>query len=194
MERRDFLRLLLSVPLLGGLILFISPVFRYLKPTAGPFPHGLVGKPDSPSSIKDIKFALSEFAAPWTVQEFTYEQKNPIYTRQGAQVNKIPGYALRVPGDDGKGNPKFEVYSRICPHMGCIFQYVPNPEDSEKGYNYKPEHGQPVFACPCHLSVYDPLQDGKVVSGPAPRPPRHFDFKIESGQLIIGAIESGGIA
>ena len=194
MERRDFLRLLLSVPLLGGLILFISPVFRYLKPTAGPFPHGLIGKPDSPQSVKDIIFNLSDFPGPWSIQEFVYEQKNPIYTREGAQINKIPGYALRVPGDDGKGNPKFEVYSRICPHMGCIFQYVPSPDDAAKGFNYRPPKGNPVFACPCHLSVYDPLQDGKVVSGPAPRPPRHFDFKIDAGKLTIGAIESGGIA
>jgi Rieske Fe-S protein len=60
-----------------------------------------------------------------------------------------------------------------------------------------------MFACPCHLSVYDPLQTqvvdgkpvkGKVVSGPAPRPPRVFNFKEEGTKLVIESVESGGIS
>jgi Rieske Fe-S protein len=53
------------------------------------------------------------------------------------------------------------------------------------------------------LSVYDPLQTqvvegkpvkGKVVSGPAPRPPRVFNFKEEGTKLVIESVESGGIS
>lgn len=204
MNRRDFLKYALSLPLLGGLMLFASPLFRYLKPTAGVFPHGLVSAPDKPSKIKDVTFSLADFPEPWTVKEFLYEQSNPEYTREGKQISKIPGFALRVPGTSAD-DFKFVVVSRICPHMGCIFNYVPDPHVCAEGYNYTPPKGTPVFACPCHLSVYDPLQTtelggvtlfGKVVSGPAPRPPRKFDVKVDtaSRMLIVEQLEQGGIS
>jgi Rieske Fe-S protein len=42
--------------------------------------------------------------------------------------------------------------------------------------------------------VYDIAQGGKVVSGPAPRPPRKFDLKNEGGKISIISLEAGGIA
>lgn len=195
MNRRLFLKFVLSIPLLGALALFASPLFRYLKPTAGAFPHGMVSPPDSPERVRDVMFPLSAFPKPWVVQEFTFEQRNPEYTRQGAQISRIPGFALRIPGET-PDEYKFVVYSRICPHMGCIFRYVDDPHVSAEGFNYTPPKGTPVFACPCHLSVFDPLQEGKVVSGPAPRPPRHFEFTIDeaSQTIVITDVERGGIA
>ena len=202
MNRRTFIKFILSVPLLGAVVLFLSPLFRYLKPAAGPFPEGLVSEPLSPDRVKDIVFSLSDFPEPWVVQEFTFEQKNPEFTRAGYQISKIPGYLLRIPGKDAS-DYQFVAYSRICPHMGCIFQYVPDPAVSTASYNYTPPKGTPVFGCPCHLSVYDPLQlqkvdgqefTGKVVSGPAPRPPRTFEFRIEGQQIVISSLEKGGIA
>ncbi len=195
MNRRTFLKFILSLPLFGALLLSVSPLFRYLKPTAGAFPEGLVSKPDSPVRVRNITFPLSAFPQPWVVQEFVFEQKNPEYTRAGAQISRIPGFALRIPGK-GADDYQFVVYSRICPHMGCIFRYVPDPNEAATGFNYRPPEGTPVFACPCHLSVFDPLQEGKVVSGPAPRPPRYFNFEIDKGSqtLVISDVESGGIA
>lgn len=195
MNRRSFLKFILSVPLLGAVALFVSPLFRYLKPPAGPFPEGLVSEPLAPERLRDIVFDLSDFPEPWVVKEFLYEQKNPEFTRQGAQISRIPAYALRIPGKS-PDDYQFVVYSRICPHMGCIFTYVPDPDDVASGYNYRPPKGTPMFACPCHLSVYDPLQEGKVVSGPAPRPPRVFTFNVDKDnqKLVITDLEQGGIA
>jgi nitrite reductase/ring-hydroxylating ferredoxin subunit len=195
MNRRVFIRFFLGIPLLGALLLFVSPLFRYLKPTAGPAPHGLVSPPDSPQRVRDISFALSDFPEPWVVKEFLFEQKNPEYTRQGAQISRIPGFALRIPSDT-PGEYKFEIVSRICPHMGCIFRYVDDPEVIAEGFNYHSPKGTPMFACPCHLSVFDPLQKGKVVSGPAPRSPRVFTAKVDSQSqmLVITDVERGGIA
>jgi Rieske Fe-S protein len=87
--------------------------------------------------------------------------------------------------------------------MGCVFNFLPDPKEAAS-YNY-PQATHPLFACPCHLSVYDPLQyqspgtggpdiRGKVVSGPAPRPPRQFQWKIEGSKLLITEAESGGIS
>ena len=35
---------------------------------------------------------------------------------------------------------------------------------------------------------------GKVVSGPAPRSPFKFNFKVDGGVLAIESLESGGIS
>jgi Rieske Fe-S protein len=78
---------------------------------------------------------------------------------------------------------------------------LPDPAEAA-AYNY-PGADNPLFACPCHLSVYDPLQTqevagaqirGKVVSGPAPRPPRIFEYDIKGDKLVITQLEAGGIA
>lgn len=112
----------------------------------------------------------------------TYKEYNP----EGMEVRKIPGFVVKLPDGD------VVAYSRICPHLGCIFNFVKDPQECLKGYNYLPKG--PVFACPCHLSVYDIAQGGKVVSGPAPRPPRRFDVQKDGDNIKIVSLEAGGIA
>jgi Rieske Fe-S protein len=217
MDRRTFLRILLGVPLLGTLSMFVSPLFRYLRPSSGPLAStaidtsdknivnwsgksGLFSSPDMPTREKEISFDLALFPKAWSSQTFTFGQKSREYTFQRYQSTKIPGYVIRLP-EDKDGKPDFIVFSRICPHMGCVFNFLEDPKEAV-AYNY-PQAKNPLFACPCHLSVYDPLQmqavgnkevRGKVVSGPAPRPPRSFEWKIDGSKLVIIQAESGGIS
>ncbi len=60
------------------------------------------------------------------------------------------------------------VFSPICPHLGCE-------------YNWDPQTGH--FECPCHGSVY--AMDGKVLGGPAPRPLDTLPMKVQSGELYV---------
>jgi len=57
-----------------------------------------------------------------------------------------------------------------CTHLGCP---------------YHVENGQ--FLCPCHTSVFS--LDGKVISGPAPRPLDRYETKIENNRLQIGELK-----
>jgi len=216
MNRRDFLKLIVSLPVLGAVALFVSPLFRYLRPSSGPLKttawstkgnptewkgdQGLVAPPDMPKAEREVTFSLADFPSPWSYQPFTFSQRSKEYTFRHFQASKIPGFVVRLP-EDKNGQPDFIVVSRICPHMGCVFNFLPDPAEAA-AYNY-PIAKNPLFACPCHLSVYDPLltQDvsgkllrGKVVSGPAPRPPRQFTYEIKGSQLIVTALEAGGIA
>jgi Rieske Fe-S protein len=217
MNRRVFLKALATLPVLGTLGLFASPLFRYLRPSSGPITDtgldmsasvwtgwegkgGLFSKPDMPQRERDIIFDLKDFPKPWSFQTFTFGLKSREYTSQKYQSTNIPGYAVRMP-EDKDGRPHFVIVSRVCPHMGCVFNFLPE-EKELSAYNY-PQAKNPMFACPCHLSVYDPLQEqnvegklvaGKVVSGPAPRPPRYFEWKIDGDKLIITNAESGGIS
>lgn len=182
--RRNLLKGILAIPVLGTLAAAVSPLMRFLKPTIKPLNY--IQGPDLPKSLKPVMFDLSLFQKPFDAQAFTFTQVNKEYTALGTQMRDIPGYAVKLPNGD------FAVYSRICPHLGCVFNFVPNPDDVAKGYNFRPDG--PVFACPCHLSVFDIQHDGAVVSGPAPRPPRKFVYKIEGDKLVISDLETGGVA
>jgi nitrate reductase gamma subunit len=63
---------------------------------------------------------------------------------------------------------EFTVFSPICPHLGC-----------EYNWNAQTNH----FECPCHGSVY--AIDGKVLGGPAPRPLDTLPAKVEGGELYV---------
>ncbi|MGB8490587.1 MAG: ubiquinol-cytochrome c reductase iron-sulfur subunit [Bacteroidales bacterium] len=60
------------------------------------------------------------------------------------------------------------VFSPICPHLGCSFEW-------------KPEEKQ--FLCPCHGSVF--TMQGKVVAGPSPRELDTLPQKIVAGNLYV---------
>lgn len=60
------------------------------------------------------------------------------------------------------------AYSPLCPHLGC-------------GYRWESEKRQ--FHCPCHNSKFS--IDGKVLSGPAPRPLDTLPEKVEHGRLLV---------
>jgi|SRR5579871_1413622 len=56
-----------------------------------------------------------------------------------------------------------------CTHLGCAYHW---------------EEGKNEFLCPCHASLF--AIDGKVVSGPAPRPLDRFETKIDGTKLLVG--------
>lgn len=66
---------------------------------------------------------------------------------------------------DGK---EFTIFNPRCTHLGCPFRW---DEASDR------------FLCPCHAGVF--ARDGKVVSGPAPRPLDRYASKVERGRLLI---------
>jgi rieske iron-sulfur protein len=55
----------------------------------------------------------------------------------------------------GDGTTGLVAYSAICTHLGCSVFAQPNEEGK--------------IHCPCHGSVFDPNDGGKVLAGPAPR-------------------------
>ncbi len=60
------------------------------------------------------------------------------------------------------------VFSPICPHLGCRYDWDPAAQ---------------LFKCPCHASVF--RMDGTVVSGPAPRPLDALPAEVRGGDLYV---------
>jgi menaquinol-cytochrome c reductase iron-sulfur subunit len=68
-------------------------------------------------------------------------------------------------------NNQAVAFSPQCTHLGCAYHW------DEQNKN---------FLCPCHTSTFD--LEGKVLTGPAPRPLDRYQVKVEGTRLFLGDI------
>jgi menaquinol-cytochrome c reductase iron-sulfur subunit len=61
-----------------------------------------------------------------------------------------------------------------CTHLGCAYHW---------------EEDKSQFICPCHTSFFS--IEGKVVSGPAPRPLDRYATKVDGNRLLLGQLHQG---
>jgi len=59
-----------------------------------------------------------------------------------------------------------------CTHLGCAYHWDETKND---------------FLCPCHSSIFS--IDGKVLSGPAPRPLDRYETKLDGSKLLLGSLK-----
>jgi len=133
-----FCSLLVGVPLVGSLV---GPIFRKISPS-----WMMLGETDAlplgqPTHLTSV------------------DVQTDAYIRESVTRHI---WAIRHSGKE------VTVYSPICPHLGCQFDWNPSTKH---------------FECPCHGSVYS--LDGKVLGGPAPRPLDTLPTKIENGKLYV---------
>lgn len=62
-----------------------------------------------------------------------------------------------------------------CTHLGCAYHF---------------EEGEGKFLCPCHNSLFS--TEGRVLTGPAPRPLDRYDAKVEGSKLLLGRLRQPG--
>jgi Rieske Fe-S protein len=209
LDRRTLLKTLTAIPIIGGILAVLSPLVRFLKPNDGPFQADMT-KNDTPSGGAQTVGTTTALEKPWDYFYFTYIQSYPQYDVEGSKKANIAGVAVKLPqkvkfvntqgfvGFDGETD--IALFQRICPHLGCIFNFIPDWHEVTAGYGgFVPPHPEQhsLMACPCHLSIYDPTypdDPGNVISGPAPRGARYFHFKIDGSNIVVDGAESGGIA
>lgn len=209
LSRRRLLQILTGIPVTGGILALLSPLLRYLKPNDKPYEIPLT-QPDTSRGGAQVVGTVRGLAKPWDYFYFTYVQKFVQYDQAGYEATNIPGVALRLPrkvkfinvqGYDGySGETDIVLFSRICPHLGCIFNFIPNWQNVTTGYGgFTPPKWEqhPLMACPCHFSIYDPWypgDPGNVISGPAPRGARYFRFELRGEDIVVTGAEVGAIA
>lgn len=69
------------------------------------------------------------------------------------------------------------AFAPECTHLACAYHW----EDERN-----------MFVCPCHGSTFS--VDGKVLSGPAPRPLDQFAVKLEGTKILIGPLDKSNVA
>ncbi len=77
--------------------------------------------------------------------------------------NNTPAIVINRPG---KG---YIALSKVCTHLGCLVEF-----DKEKAR----------LICPCHAGEFS--LDGKVLSGPPPKPLAEFPLRVEGESILIG--------
>jgi ubiquinol-cytochrome c reductase iron-sulfur subunit len=96
---------------------------------------------------------------------------------------------LRLPPERRGWAPEgILAFSKICTHAGCAIALYRSPL-------YEPTSQPPGLACPCHYSVFDTREGGKVVAGPAGRPLPQLPLRIDPAtrELHAGGGFSGPI-
>jgi menaquinol-cytochrome c reductase iron-sulfur subunit len=66
------------------------------------------------------------------------------------------------------GELEFIAFSMNCTHLGCPVRWLPDAN---------------LFMCPCHGGVF--YSDGRVASGPPPKPLHQYPVRVESGEVQI---------
>ncbi len=79
--------------------------------------------------------------------------------------DKTTAWIVRLDGD------RVVAFSPQCTHLGCAYDF-----DEKKN----------EFVCPCHSSNF--ALDGRVLTGPAPRPLDRFEVKIDNNRVLLGAL------
>jgi arsenite oxidase small subunit len=116
-----------------------------------------------PLAVIDQK-ALAE---PWTTAEFSFELEGEL----------VPGIIVKLPGE------RWYASSLICPHAKCVAKYFRDVTVAQDTFDVVVKN--PVLGCPCHFSVFDVANGGKVISGPAPNPPQQFTVEVRDGKLFV---------
>ena len=92
-----------------------------------------------------------------TTHTVEYDVKNGLYT----QEKSMPVLVSRS-GD------QIICFNASCTHAGCIVKW-----DGKTNR----------FLCACHGGTFD--REGNVLAGPPPRPLDRYNFKVDSGHLLI---------
>lgn len=111
---------------------------------------------------------LSDLTAPWSAVKFSLRDDDG---------SDIPCIVVRLP------DSKWYASSLICPHNKCTVMYVTDLDMVRDSFNA--ETKTPMLACPCHFSVFDVTEGGRVISGPAPHPPLQLQVNVQGNDVFV---------
>ena len=90
-------------------------------------------------------------------------KKGDVPVNSARPVNLSQGKIMIANKDD-----QIQAFSAICTHLACIYHW----EDDKK-----------QFHCPCHHGIFD--IDGKVLSGPPPRPLDRIETIVRGENVFV---------
>lgn len=150
-NRRSFFAALLSIGTAGMGAMLAVPVLRYVL-------YPLYAK--TSKNVWTAVGAIEEFSSISTPVKKPLDLKQIDGWREVDSSQSV--YVTKA------ANGKLEVFSSICPHLGCSVSWRKGHDD---------------FLCPCHGSIFK--ADGKHVSGPSPRGLDTLPHKVVDGKLMV---------
>ncbi|MEZ4411355.1 MAG: ubiquinol-cytochrome c reductase iron-sulfur subunit [Gemmatimonadales bacterium] len=125
----------------------------------------LVGTAIGPSFRK---LRLTAFAKVGPVATLPVGQPTEVTFNDVTADAYLSNDAMRHAWAVAKPGGTVTVFSPICPHLGCRYDW---------------DAADHRFACPCHGSQF--ALDGTVLAGPAPRPLDPLPSEIRDGTLFV---------
>ena len=182
-SRRSLLKVAAGAPLAFTFSMMLSPLTRVLRPSMQP--GGFFQTPDFPVPERNIAFNLSDFPNDWTSKSFDFRLKYSVFSPEQEKIRSIPGIIVRLSADE------FVAFSLKCPNgRGCLLNYKTNLccgciNNTVGDCSCERSKSHPVLVCPEHHSTFDLMNEGCVVSGPAPGPPWRFNVLREGDSISI---------
>ena len=90
---------------------------------------------------------------------------------------KLPLDRLSEPTRSAGTPDGWVAYSKICTHAGCSVGLF--------GIDSRPPQVLTQLVCPCHQSVFDPLDAARPVGGPATRPLPQLGLDVDADGYLI---------
>lgn len=119
-----------------------------------------------------VVLPLKMVSRAWHPVPFTARAKKGGPAGAPARDVLLKGILLREPAG-------LRAYCLICPHELCYLNFVP---------------GGKTLVCPCHDSVFNLLEDGARISGPAPRGAYRFRLRVRGNRVEIREVEEEALA
>ena len=121
------------------------------------------------ASIAAFLYPVLRFMAPPLIAEATVNEvsagKVQEFKVNAAKIVKFgstPALLVRL------GDNEWRSFSGVCTHLNCTVQYQ--------------ESSRQIW-CACHNGFYD--LNGKVVSGPPPRPLEEFTVRVRGDEVVL---------
>jgi len=193
-SRRAVLKMIAGAPLVVTFGLAASPLMRYLKPTMEPLNFSQAA--DLAAADPPVLFSWLDFPDIGTCIPFILPMKYLVFNPEQYEIRKIPGFAIRI------DNNELVAFSRLCPKQrDHILNYVRPTAAGSCGCADNSCKGDcighaktPILICPCDHSTFDVSNNGRVLCGPAPYPPRQFTVNRNGDLISISRPEQFGIA
>jgi Rieske Fe-S protein len=146
-----------------------------------------------------VRIPMSTFMRDWQQQSFEAWVSSEEILAKGASKKLTYdrlffGALLRLPNRDQSSTSEpedFLAYCTFCSHEACEVKLLEDTSAVKSVQEVRPEH--PLVVCPCHASIYDPLDQGRLLSGPAPRGLYRFKFQRKDDHIEITHIESAAM-
>ena len=128
---------------------------------------------------RPVHVPLGEVAVPWQLAPFDAR----AVSISGAPL-LLKGVVVRTAATPAG----LQALCLTCPHEICYVNLVRDTTSVELDADRAPDH--PLFVCPCHFSVFDPVADGARLAGPSPRGLFRFGLRVDGDSVRIDRVET----
>jgi quinol---cytochrome c reductase iron-sulfur subunit len=172
----------LLIGLLGGS--FVSMIIGFVGPigSLGPKPRGERQR----TSWRAGSRLVTSTGAPIELTRTTFDQLVTVFPEGHIGVDDSQVVLLRMPPDllttrtlDGGALDGWVAYSKICTHAGCSVGLF--------GIDNRQPDTIRELVCPCHQSVFDPLDGARPVGGPATRSLPQLRLAVDAQGFLVAA-------